>query len=110
MYLHISKKSRTFAPRKIHYKPFKIISIMKKNIVSFALALIRTPHVINVTTFDNRVTFSATKEELAVCLNLALINDMYISVYSVNKGYYSMAAHLNRSLDSYENVLDNYKH
>lgn len=110
MYLHKSEKSRTFAPRKIHYKPFKIISIMKKNIVSFALALIRTPHVINVTTFDNRVTFSATKEELGVCLNLALINDMYISVYSVNKGYYSMAAHLNRSLDSYENVLDNYKH
>lgn len=29
MYLHISKKSRTFAPRKIHYKPFKIISIME---------------------------------------------------------------------------------
>ena len=110
MYLHISEKSRNFAPRKIHYKPFKIISIMKKNIVSFALALIRTPHVIDVTTFDNRVTFSATKEELGVCLNLALINDMYISVYSVNKGYYSMAAHLNRSLDSYENVLDNYKH
>lgn len=29
MYLHISKKSRTFAPRKIHYKPFNIISIME---------------------------------------------------------------------------------
>lgn len=29
MYLHISEKSRTFAPRKIHYKPFKIISIME---------------------------------------------------------------------------------
>lgn len=29
MYLHIPEKSRTFAPRKIHYKPFKIISIME---------------------------------------------------------------------------------
>ena len=29
MYLHISEKSRTFAPRKIHYKPFKIIEKMK---------------------------------------------------------------------------------
>ena len=29
MYLHITKKSRTFAPRKIHYKPFKIIEKMK---------------------------------------------------------------------------------
>ena len=29
MYLHMSKKSRTFAPRKIHYKPFKIINYME---------------------------------------------------------------------------------
>lgn len=29
MYLHISEKSRNFAPRKIHYKPFKIIDYME---------------------------------------------------------------------------------
>lgn len=83
---------------------------MKKNIVCFAIALIRTPHVIDVTTFDSRVEFRATKNELASCLNLALIHDMYISVYSVNKGYFKMAAHLNHPLGCYENVLDNYKH
>ena len=81
---------------------------MKKNIVCFAIALIRTPHVIDVTTFDSRVEFKATKDDLKACLNLALIHDMYISVYSVNKGYYQMAAHLNHSLNSYENVLDKF--
>ena len=38
---------------------------MKKNIVCFAIALIRTPRVIDVTTFDSRVEFKATKDDLA---------------------------------------------
>ena len=36
MYLHMSKKSRTFAIRKIHYKPFKIIEKMKTYITTIS--------------------------------------------------------------------------
>lgn len=75
---------------------------MKKNIISFASSMIRIDSVINVTMHDGRVEFMAHKSVVNQCFHIAFINDMYVSVYSVNKGYYQMAAHLNLPSGCYE--------
>lgn len=75
---------------------------MKKNIISFASAMIYIDSVINVTMYDGRVEFKAHKSVVTKCFNIAFIYDMYVSVYSVNNGYYQMAAHLNRPNGCYE--------
>lgn len=75
---------------------------MKKNIINFAASMIRMESVINVTMYDGRVEFQAHKSVVNQVFHTAFVNDMYVSVYSVNKGYYQMAAHLNRPNGCYE--------
>lgn len=78
---------------------------MKKNIWRFATAMMNSENIICGTIYDSRVEFQATKDGLSKALNIALINDMYISVYDKNGDYFRMAAHLNRPLDFYEDAL-----
>lgn len=77
---------------------------MKKNIMNFALAISQNPSVIDLTIADGRVEFKAHKSVVTQCLNIAFINDMYVSAYSVKKGYYQMAAHLNLPKGCYEDL------
>lgn len=78
---------------------------MKLNIWKFATAMVYSDNIICGTIYDSRVEFKATKDGLSIALNHALINDMYISVYSQDGDYYQMAAHLNRPLDSYPEAI-----
>lgn len=78
---------------------------MKKNIWRFATAMANSEDIICGTIYDSRVEFKATKDALTKALNVALINDMYISVYDKTGEYFRMAAHLNRPLGCYEDAL-----
>lgn len=78
---------------------------MKKNIWRFAHAMINSENIICGSIYDSRVEFHATKDGLSKALNVALINDMYISVYDKTGNYFKMAAHLNRPLECYEDAL-----
>lgn len=77
---------------------------MEKNIMRFALAMNTIASVIDVTIYDSRVEFKAHKSVVTNCFNIAFMYDMYVSAYSVNKGYYQMAAHLNQPKGCYEDL------
>lgn len=77
---------------------------MKKNIMRFSLAMNTIASVIDVTICDSRVEFKAHKSVVTQCFNIAFMYDMYVSAYSVNKGYYQMAAHLNLPKECYEDL------
>lgn len=77
---------------------------MKKNIMNFASAMIQMESVIDVTICDGRVEFKAHKSVATQTFKIAFLNDMYVSVYSENKDYYQMAAHLNRPIGCYEDL------
>lgn len=70
---------------------------MEKNIMRFALAMNTIASVIDLTIYDGRVEFKAHKSVVTNCFNIAFMYDMYVSVYSVNKEYYQMAAYLKQT-------------